>query len=148
MKVSEKVEVSGQAIFNTFLLGTGLSLLFAVAGALSINAAEDGRWGEVLVLFAAPPVLTELLRAGATGSLPFLFSDFRMYQYRLQSPGGDYIGVILHPASSLETDDVVVDEAGQPWIVRKYVATVEGATIQRLLEVEQATPGESSSAGG
>ena len=59
-----------------------------------------------------------------------------MYRYRLHDTKVDDLGVILHPAPNVETNDIVVTEDDRRWRVVRSVATREGDAIQRLLEVE------------
>lgn len=64
-----------------------------------------------------------------------------MNRYRLHDTEGDDLGVILHPAPNVETNDIVVTEDDRRWKVKRHVETREGDTIQRLLEVEPAESG-------
>jgi hypothetical protein len=50
-----------QLVFNTFLVGTALSLVFGVAGGLLVVLADRGETGQFSVVLAAPPALTLLL---------------------------------------------------------------------------------------
>jgi hypothetical protein len=52
-----------QLVYNTFLVGTGLSLIFGVAGGLLAELGDASETEQLLAVLCAPPLLTLLLGA-------------------------------------------------------------------------------------
>ena len=44
--------------YNTFLVGTGLSLVFGVAGGMLVELGDEREWAQVLVVAAGPVALS------------------------------------------------------------------------------------------
>jgi hypothetical protein len=53
-----------QRAFNSFVIGTGLSVLFGVTGASIVELADDGEWWRLLTAALAPVVLVVFLMEG------------------------------------------------------------------------------------
>ena len=53
-----------QVVYNTFLVGTGLSLVFGVAGGMLVQLADSGETARALVIAAGPVALSLGLIAG------------------------------------------------------------------------------------
>lgn len=47
-----------QLVYNTFLLGTGLSLAFGVAGGMIVELLEDGDWERAIAVAVGPVALS------------------------------------------------------------------------------------------
>jgi hypothetical protein len=64
-------EFSGRAVYNTFLLGAGLSLAFGVGGAVLAQGAADSLWVIVTLAAVLPIALCSLLALGPSKSEKF-----------------------------------------------------------------------------
>ena len=53
-----------QVVYNTFLVGTGLSLGFGVAGGMLVEIGDEREWAQLLVVAVGPVALSLGLIAG------------------------------------------------------------------------------------
>ena len=62
-----------RAVFNVFLIGTGLSVLIGYAGGVVASEATVGQWADVIAAAALPLILAGLFRYADSRWLRWLF---------------------------------------------------------------------------